>query len=688
MKKNFIKLTTLLLSVLLLFTATACGKDKGKSQPVGYNEGQKYTYQGTHEYNVEETENPFVVNGKTDYVLVVPAKKSAVMLNAMEEFAYFFKMATNININTVNDNELNVTSHQAGTKYISLGKTTLLESTGMTAEYSVLGRDGFRIVTKDTNVYLFGVYDESTRFSVYGFMRIYFNYQPYTVNTWKIDENVKNLNFKKLDVTDIPDFSYRRSTGGSMNTYSGVEYDQINFARRMGIEDHMYPSTMKVCNVDTLEFVGWGETNMVMIPKNGPTGSQHPKWFSNNGNQWCYTAHGDPEELDALVEVVSNTLYESLKYYNPTDYPRMRELAVDIADNRNGCTCDGCVASMNKYGGAHSAAAVQFLNRVAQNVREWFNQPENEQYRREDFHINFLGYLHMTKAPTFYDESTGEYKPYDNSVICDPMLKVVLANIDQDWQQSIFAEDNKWALDIDLGWAAVIDNCKWYIYPENLRCDLSFYDNFCFLDNKEMQFYASIFKGDVGMYYEGGGGQLASSRFANLKAYLNARVMWDTTLDTNELIDDYFDAVYGNAATYMKEFFNAVRAFTYGENTRLELFKNNSVMNYCYSSYNWSEKTLYSWLEYGEKAKGAIANLQVSDPENYHRICENIEMEMIMPIYFLIDQCATINADTKAQLKQRVIDTIEVYPSIKGITTITKGAYQGRWTVGEWIYKV
>ena len=195
MKKNFIKLTTLLLSVLLLFTATACGKDKGKSQPVGYNDGQKYTYQGTHIYNVEETQNPFVVNGKTDYVLVVPAKKSAVMLNAMEEFAYFFKMATNININTVNDNELDVTSHQPGTKYISLGKTTLLESTGMTADYSVLGRDGFRIVTKDTNVYLFGVYDEATRFSVYGFMREYFNYQAYTVNTWKIDRNVKVFKF-------------------------------------------------------------------------------------------------------------------------------------------------------------------------------------------------------------------------------------------------------------------------------------------------------------------------------------------------------------------------------------------------------------------------------------------------------------------------------------------------------------
>ena len=259
----------------------------------------------------------------------------------------------------------------------------------------------------------------------------------------------------------------------------------------------MHPEIIKACNVDTLEPVGWGETNMVMIPRDGKTGSQHPKWFSNNGSQWCYTAHGDEAEYEALVEAVSSTVYQSLEIYNPKAHPRKHILCIDIADNRNGCSCEACATMAEQYGGSNAAALVKFLNRIAANVRTWFEDPANAEYYREDFKIMTLAYLHMTAAPTYYDKKTKSYKPYDQSVVCDDMIMVDLANIDADWQQSIFSEGNKDAYDINNGWAAICKNVRWYIYPENLRCDLSFYDNFCIMDSKEMQYYASLFNGET-----------------------------------------------------------------------------------------------------------------------------------------------------------------------------------------------
>jgi len=678
MKKTISKIITLLLAFIIALGAVGCKKDDKKD-----NEPTTSAEFGTHVYNVDDSDKPFVVNGKTEYVLVMPAVKSSTMLNAQEEFAYFFKMATNISIGVASDADLPDGEHKAGTKYISLGDTSLFKSSGLTADKSVLGVEGFRIVTKDENIYIFGTTDYGVRYGVYQFMRMYFNFEQYTVNTIIIDKDVKNINLKLIDVTDVPDFDYRRSTNRSMDTFYTTVYDHKNFARRIGVNDHMHTEVMQACNVDTLKPVAVAETNMEMLPRNGATGSQHPKWFSDNGEQWCYTAHGDEAELELMIETVFTAVVASLKYYNPKDYPRAHILCVDIKDNNKGCSCEACSKMANDYGGANSAAVVKFLNRLAVKVREWFSDPANAEYYREDFKIRFLAYLHMTQSPTYYDEESGTYKPFDESVICDDMIMVDLANIDADWQQSVFSEDNKWVKDINEGWAAIAKNGRIYVYPSNLRCRMAFYDNFCFLSKDEIQYYASLFKdGESMMYYE----SASDSVFENLKCYVNAKQMWNTNLDENELIDNYFSAVYGNAAKYMKEYLNDLRLFYYTENERLELFCRNSVMNYVHLKFNWSEQTVYKWLEYGNKALEVISVIEESDPETYDRIAESIEIEMLSPIYFLLENCSNkLNATQKEELKARVRADVERWPYVASMGVMSRGPYLGTRPVSEWI---
>lgn len=662
------KLLTNLIVFILIFSvmasASACG---GNEEPNSVQ--SKFTFSGTHIYNAVDTDTDFLKDGRTDYVIVLPEKKSSVLLNAYQEFLYFFKMATDINLATLTDVNLSDTQHKSGTKYISLGNTTLLKSSGIVLDKNLLGEDGFKIATVDTNVYICATTDYGTRFGVYQFMRMYFNFEAYTVNTIEIDKNVKNLKLKNFDVTDVPDFDYRKSCFSSTDTFYGTDYDQVNFARRIGQNDKMYDEYMKVCNADTLQPVALRETTMDILTREG----NPSKWFSDNGNQWCYTAHGDEESLNAMIEKVSNAVYETMKIYNPTDYPRAHVFSMDIEDNSKGCTCEACAAMARRYGGANSAAMIKFLNRIAANVREWMAKPENQAYARDNFKIMFLAYLHMTQPPTYYDETTKSYKPYDDSVILDDMLITDMANIDADYQQSVYAEDNKWVRDVYEGWRALGKNFHWYFYSQNLRNRVVLYDVFSSLNTEGMQYYAYLSKdGESHFYHEDQGGipTGAATVFDNLQCYLSAKLMWNTSLDSAILTENYFRAVYGNAASIMKKFFDDVRMFYYNENERLGYFCRTSVGNYVHLNFNWSEQILYKWLNYCDRAHEVISQMETSDPQNYVRISENIEMEALMPMYMLITQCSDrLTGNQYDAIKARVSDDLVTYPELGKICT-------------------
>lgn len=142
-KKNIISALLSLTLFLLSFGCTNSDVDIDNSTNEKISstiDTLRVSYSGTHVFNVTETEKDFIKDGKTDYKLVVSSKASAVVANAVTEFRYFFEKATGINLDVIYDN--GDMSHSANQKYISIGETSLLKTSGVFCDIKVFGRDG------------------------------------------------------------------------------------------------------------------------------------------------------------------------------------------------------------------------------------------------------------------------------------------------------------------------------------------------------------------------------------------------------------------------------------------------------------------------------------------------------------------------------------------------------------------
>jgi len=73
--------------------------------------------------------------------------------------------------------------------------------------------------------------------------------------------------------------------------------------------------------------------------------AEHGDWYSENGIQICYLAHGNETEYASMVETASQVLYETLlANKNANGISFMHE------DDDAWCGCSACSASKKKYG--------------------------------------------------------------------------------------------------------------------------------------------------------------------------------------------------------------------------------------------------------------------------------------------------------------------------------------------------
>jgi hypothetical protein len=110
--------------------------------------------------------------------------------------------------------------------------------------------------------------------------------------------------------------------------------------------------------------------------------------------------------------------------------------------------------------------------------------------------------------------------------------------------------------------------------------------------------------------------------------------MWNCNLDVNELISDYFDKVYREAADIMEGTFWAWRA--HSEQQRL-LGRNGNIYSSPKDMKFWPKRYLVGQLEAMEEAKKAIAHYQDSDTELYQAIYDSIVCETITLRYLMLD---------------------------------------------------
>lgn len=674
--RKIIRIIALSLCALFCFPLISCTQED--------KELVKATFQGTHIYTAPETNQNFISSGKTDYMVVIPEGSDSLITTARDELIYFFQKATNITLQSTSEENL---SNYSGKKYISIGETQLLANSGMEINRQKLGNDGHNIYTGDDgNIYLIGGSDYGSLYAVYTFLDLTFNFESYYADCYEIDTGIKNMKLKDYQVTDIPDFKER---GLGYGIYAnGDTYDISNFRYRMRMPKQRGSNLMPIFDeYDNPSASSATSTNgdwyFPYDVYNNPDkqDTYHPYWFStacaSGRYQFCYTARGDANEYRAMVEECAKKIENSLVIFPRATYgTKYTAVSMTTQDNQNVCKCQQCLNDEAKYG--YGGIVARFINDVGEVVEEWMKQPENEPYKREDFRIIFFAYLDYSEPPTVYNEKKGEFEPIDGSVRLRDNVGVYLAPMRNfAYERSVYDKINNVGRDVVDGWASLTDCIYLWTYSTNFNAYMFISDTYSMYNSEGYQYFAS--KNVEMIVNQGQTNNPYSTAWHSLKMYLDAKLQWDCNLDTQTLTDNWFRAMYGEAANAMQDLFAEQIAYTRKVMDDAGYYSAGSgtADNGVKEARHWPLATLESWVNKFDDAK---ALLNKNNPK-YQMYADHIEWEVLSPLYITLylygSNTSKLSTATKNAYKARLSEDINYFGISRMLVQETGGVLIG-----------
>ena len=247
-------------------------------------------------------------------------------------------------------------------------------------------------------------------------------------------------------------------------------------------------------------------------------GKAHPEWYSllngerrpGDHSQWCLS---NPEVLEACAQQL-----DSIFKANPT----MSMISVSQNDgNDTYCHCPECMRIYEEEG-AVSGAYIRFMNELAR--------------RFPDKQISTLAYLFTCQPPK-------KVKPLPN-------VNIMLCDID--CKREVPLTDNasgQWFVSAMEGWSAISNNIFVWDYGINFDNQVSPFPNFHILQKNIQLFH----RNHTTMHFAQVNGARGTD-FAELRAYMLAKLMWDPYCDADSLQQTFMRGYYGDAAPYLSEY--------------------------------------------------------------------------------------------------------------------------------------
>jgi hypothetical protein len=251
--------------------------------------------------------------------------------------------------------------------------------------------------------------------------------------------------------------------------------------------------------------------------------ADHPEYYSLiNGEriheraQLCLT---NPEVLRIVTERLKQTM---------RDYPNNLIYSVSQNDWRNPCQCDECQAIVKKEGG-EAGPLIWFVNKVAEAIEDEF----------PDKYVGTLAYQYTRQA-------TKNIKPRENVVI---RLCSIECCFSHDFESC--PENASFLQDLE-NWAAISPHLYIWDYVVNFTHYIMPYPNFDVLQSniKTFRDNKSIGIMEQAAYQSRGG------EFAELRAYVISKLLWDPETNVDEWINDFMYGYYGRSGQIVRQYFD------------------------------------------------------------------------------------------------------------------------------------
>jgi len=383
---------------------------------------------------------------------------------------------------------------------------------------SNIQEDGFYISNNDGYLRIVGNTGKGTVYGVVTVLEDYFGVRYYAMDACTFNSQ-KDLTVPRIDAKiDNPDFRFRQTQAYSLRD------SDYKFWHRLEQPNEVFAANLWVHTFDPLlPSKIYGKTHpeyYALI-----NGEHRPGWAS----QWCLT---NPE----VFEIVANRV-DSIFKANPDKH------IISISQNDGHdtyCTCENCTR-INEYEGSLSGSIIHFVNKLAE--------------RFPDKEFSTLAYMYSVTPPK-------HIKPLPN-------VNIMLCNIECSREVTLQENETgkKFVNDME-GWAKISDNIFVWDYGIDFDSYLSPFPNFHVLQPN-----MKLFKDNkTTMHFS----QIAGSKggdFSELRSYLVAKLLWNTSLDTDSLTKEFLNGYYGeSAAPYLYDYIKLREGALMASNIPLGLY--------------------------------------------------------------------------------------------------------------------
>lgn len=383
----------------------------------------------------------------------------------------------------------------------------LLANAGVSATFAD-DDDSFQWLNAGEHILFLGGRHRGSMYAVYDFLETELGCRWWTADAATIPER-ETYTFRELTHTESPAMDLR------VVDYFGMYDPQIATALRLNgqrFKRSDQPGELKRL---------WLEHSFDLFVPTAEFYDEHPEYYSLRGgerlrerNQLCLS---NPEVLDILTDRFRSFLRNSPEYTN---------YLVAQNDNQNYCECDACNAIAEREGG-QSGLMIWFVNQVAERV-----EPD------------FPGVVLGTFAYQYTREAPATIRPRQN-------LLVTLCSIEVDFSHP-FTHPHNESFVRDLNeWTAMTDQVIIWDYIVNYSHYILPHPNFrAMAENFRLLADAKIEGVMAQAQYQSHGGE-----FAELRAWVAAKLLWDPHQDVDALVEEFLHGYYGDAGAPLMEYY-------------------------------------------------------------------------------------------------------------------------------------
>ncbi|MEZ4825604.1 MAG: DUF4838 domain-containing protein [Bacteroidia bacterium] len=446
--------------------------------------------------------------GLSRYRIIIPTAPTEWEIQAAEVLKSYLLQIAGVALPILKPNE-GLSAYE-----IVLGQNERLDQNRIHPDWKTLGEDGFTILTDSLRLVIAGGSKKGTLYGVYSFLEKYLDCRMYAPKV-KVIPKRETIILPVIREVQVPAILFR-------DTHYRVTWDQE------------YTDWHKLDHDPHGERTDWGmwvHTFHALVPPDIYF-KNHPEYFSEvNGKriptQLCLS---NPDVLEITIQNLRRRIAQN---------PSATYWSVSQNDNRNYCTCEKCRATDEREG-SPSGSIVQFVNQVA------------DQF--PDKMISTLAYEYGRKAPK-------TLIPRENVNI---MLCSIEINRDKPIASDPTCEDFK--ADVEA-WGKIAKDIIIWDYVVQFNNLISPFPNLHVLQ-PNLRFFAE--NGVTTMFEQGN--REVGGEFAELRAYLISKLMWNPYANADSIMNDFLTGYYGAAAGFIRSYIDEMRNALLASGKPLRIF--------------------------------------------------------------------------------------------------------------------